>query len=1068
MLLTSTAAIMAGAAEPSPLWLRNTALSPDGSTIAFTYRGDIYTVPFGGGQARRITADAAYDTRPVWSPDATKIAFASNRAGSNDVYIVDAAGGQPTRLTTHSAAEVPLAFADNNTLIFSGQIMPSEKAMNGYVFTQLYTVPTQGGRPSLLLSLPSDALSVDHKGRILYQDKKGYEDKYRKHEHSSGTSDVWLVEGALSGKPQFRQLTNTPWHSINPQWGDGDNFYFVSENDSNLNIYASTVGSTAGSRQLTHFKKHPVRSLSVASTGRMAFSQNGEIYVMDSETAAPRRLNVTITADNAEVEQKNVSRRSGAKSFAVAPSGQEVAVVVRGDVFVTTADYTTTRQVTATAGQERVISFGPDGRWMIYDSERNGRWQLYKAEIGKNDVGFAYATEITETPLATGDGNAFQPQISPDGKKVAFLKDRTELCVLDLASGKVNTLVPGKYAYSYTDGDLDYHWHPDSEWILFDGYIGNGGWNNVDIAAVSADGSRLVNMTESGYSDVNSRWTPDGRGMLYESDRGGYRSHGSWGSQRDIFVMWLDGEAADKFNRSKEEQELADKQAKATTKPEAAKKQAKGKKSTPQAAGPASAPFDFDHRFDRRRKLTPNASAIGDYWLDPKGEKLYYVTSFEDDGDLWVADVKEGTAKLLKKGWGYGALVPDSAAKKLFTLSGGRVKSYDLASGEVKSIDFDARSQYSAPAEREYMYEHMKALVNNKFYDKNLHGVDWEGYTADYARFLPHINNSYDFAELLSEVLGELNASHTGGRAYGSVPALDMTGYLGAFFDETFRGDGLRITEVLAAGPLANKSQIVPGTIITAIDGKIIKNGQDYFPLLAGKAGMNTRLSLLLPDGKTTDVSIKPISAATNRTLLRRRWVKRNQDFVDSISGGRIGYVSIEGMNSPSFREIFEQALGRYRNCDALVVDTRYNGGGWLHNDVAILLSGKKYVDYSPRGQYIGSEPFAQWNKPSIMLVNECNYSDAHGTPYAYKTLGLGKLVGAPVPGTMTAVWWENQVDPSIVFGVPQVTNLDGNGKALENQQLNPDIIIYNQPAEILNGYDAQLKAAVMELMKKQ
>ena len=148
------------------------------------------------------------------------------------------------------------------------------------------------------------------------------------------------------------------------------------------------------------------------------------------------------------------------------------------------------------------------------------------------------------------------------------------------------------------------------------------------------------------------------------------------------------------------------------------------------------------------------------------------------------------------------------------------------------------------------------------------------------------------------------------------------------------------------------------------------------------------------------------------------------------------------------------------------MVDTRWNGGGWLHNDIAILLSGKKYVDYSPRGQYVGSDPFSQWTKPSVMLTNEANYSDAHGTPYTYKTLKIGKLVGAPVPGTMTAVWWEQQIDPTIVFGIPQVTSLDVNGKPLENQQLNPDIEVYNNPGEELNGIDRQLEAAVKALLK--
>lgn len=1060
---------MSGAPDQSPLWLRNTALSPDGQTIAFTFRGDIYTVPFTGGEARRITTDNAYDTRPVWSPDGKEIVFSSDRMGSQDLYIVDAAGGQPRRLTTHSGGEYPLAFANDTSIIFTGSIMPSQKAINGYVFTQVYTIGKSGGRPQLLMSLPSDALSVDAAGRILYQDKKGYEDKFRKHEQSSGTSDVWLVEGALQGKPVFRQLTRTPYHSLNPQWGNGDEFYFVSETDSTLNVYAADLkGGTP--RQLTRFKGNPVRSLSATPAGRMVFSQNGEIYTMASPGSEPQKLKVSITGDNPEIPSRSVSRSSGATRFAVSPSGKEVAVTVRGDIFVTSSEYATTRQVTATSGQERNISFGPNGRFMVYDSERDGRWQLYKAEIGKDDNGFAYATDITETLLPTGEGDAFQPLVSPDGKKVAFLRNRTELCVLDLASGKVTTVMPGKFAYSYVDGDLDYHWHPDSEWILFDGYIGKGGWNNSDVAAISADGKQIINVTESGYSDGNSRWTSDGRGILYSSDRRGYRSHGSWGSQQDVFVMWLDPTAYEKFLRSKEEQELADEAEKNAKKTADKKDGKKDKKDSKKKAAPAPAkqPLDFAHRLDRRLRLTPNSSALGDYWLNPKGDKLYYVAAFEDDGDLWMADLKEGTTKLLVKGWGFGALVPDSAGKKLFTLNRGQVKSFDVASKDVKRISFDARSKYSAPDERDYMFDHMKALVNNKFYDKTLHGVDWEGYTENYARFLPYINNRYDFAELLSEILGELNASHTGGRAGSGMSSLDMTAYLGAFYDENYTGDGLRILEVIDRGPLSTKPEIVPGTVITAIDGEAIPAGTDYFPLLAGKSGRNTRLSVTLPGGEKKTVTVKPISAGGNRQLLRQRWVARNQAMVDSLSGGRVGYVSIEGMNSASYREIYEQALGRYRNCDAIIVDTRYNGGGWLHNDVALLFSGKKYVDYSPRGQYIGSDPFSQWTKPSVMLVNECNYSDAHGTPYTYKTLGIGKLIGAPVPGTMTAVWWETQVDPSIIFGVPQVTSLDRNGKALENQQLNPDIIIYNQPGEVLDGYDAQLKAAVDELLGRR
>ena len=263
----------------------------------------------------------------------------------------------------------------------------------------------------------------------------------------------------------------------------------------------------------------------------------------------------------------------------------------------------------------------------------------------------------------------------------------------------------------------------------------------------------------------------------------------------------------------------------------------------------------------------------------------------------------------------------------------------------------------------------------------------------------------------------------------------------------------------------AKKYNVKPGDIITAIDGVTIEPGADYFPLLEGKEDRNVMLAMKRVNGKSDTIMVKPVDYI--RDLQYERWVERNEHIVDSVSGGRIGYVHIEGMDSESFSNVYSKLLGKYRNREAVVVDTRWNGGGWLHNDVALLLSGKKYVDYSPRGQYVGSDPFSQWTKPSVMLVNESNYSDAHGTPYTYQTLKIGDIVGAPIPGTMTAVWWETQIDPSIVFGIPQVTSLDINGKPLENKQLNPEVIIYNNPGDVEHGHDAQLEGAVRHLLEK-
>ena len=256
------------------------------------------------------------------------------------------------------------------------------------------------------------------------------------------------------------------------------------------------------------------------------------------------------------------------------------------------------------------------------------------------------------------------------------------------------------------------------------------------------------------------------------------------------------------------------------------------------------------------------------------------------------------------------------------------------------------------------------------------------------------------------------------------------------------------------------------GDVIEAINGQKIDAESDWYTLFQRKAGQKVVLTISKGSKKTEDIYIKPEGSESR--ILYNRWVEQRAEMVKKLSGGRVAYVHVEGMDSESFRRVFSELLGKYRTCEAVIVDTRHNGGGWLHDDLVTLLGGKEYVKFEPRGQYIGSDPYNKWTKPSCVLIGEDNYSDACGFPYAYKALGLGKLIGAPVPGTMTAVWWETQVDPSIVFGIPQV-GVTGvkEGRYLENMQIEPDILIYNDPASVLRGEDKQLEAAVAEMLKE-
>lgn len=1060
-------ALAAGASE-APLWLRNTAVSPDGTAIAFTYGGDIYTVPVNGGAARQITSNPAYDTAPVWSPDGTRIAFASARTGSTDIFVVSANGGTPERITTHSGNETPLTWLNDSTILFSASLSPSHHALNDAFFGQTYTVVAKpGARPRKFLSLNMRSASA-RDGRVLFEEKNTYENEWRKHETSAATPDIYLyAEG------DFTKLTRFAGSDRNPVWLGADRFAYLSESDSTLNVYSADL-SGADIKQLTHYTSNPVRYLSASADGKvLAYSYDGEIYTL-TPGSEPRRVEVTISSDNYDADKVKHYIYGGAQSMAVSPEADEVAFTYRGDIYATSVKYKTTKRITDTPGQERTVSYAPDGRSIVYDSERDGKWQLFRSRIaGDDDKTFAYATEVIEEPLYSGEKAAQQPAVSPDGKKVAFLYDRSELRILDLDTKEVHTALPAEYNYSYTDGDVQFEWGPDSNWLLIN-YIGKGGWNNSDIALVSADGKTVVDLTESGYSDSNPRWALDGKAITYETGRYGYKSHGSWGNESDVILMVLDPEAWDKLQITlrDEDAELTEEKEKEAkdedSDSDADKKDKKGKKGKKDKKAEAAKPMEFDlaNRRYRMMRLTGSSSRLGDYFLSPKGDKLYYTArSTEGRYNLYKRDLKEEETSVLAQGKS-GGFEADRKGENLFFISGDGMSKLNLASGSSEPIKYEALYDRHPSLERDYIYTHAWQQVKDKFYDADIHGIDWDGYGSHYRKFLPHINNNTDFAILLSELLGELNASHTGARCY--APSAPMaTASLGAYYDQDYDGAGLKIAEILPRGPLASKKAgVEPGDIILAIDGEEIAPGADYFPLLEGKGGKKVRLTVQKADGTISDPVIRPISAGAEQALVYSRWVERNEAIVDSLSGGRLGYVHIQGMDNGSFQTIYDRILGKYRNCEAIIVDTRFNGGGWLHNDVAQLLSGREYVRYMPRGRYIGSDPFSQWTKPSVMLVNQANYSDAHGTPYVYQTLGIGKIVGSPVPGTMTAVWWEGQIDPSLIFGIPQVTSVSTTtGKALENTQLQPDVEVWNAPGDINSGNDVQLQTAVKTLL---
>jgi len=1042
-------------AQETPAWIRKNAISPDGKTIAFSYKGDIFVVPAKGGEARQLTSNRAYESDPVWAADSRQIVFTSTREDSKDLFVTSVEGGVPKRLTTLPGNEAPLAVSAQGEVYFAWYNADLQSpGYQGFPGSPaVYKTTLEGAAPQLVTSLTFSAMSIGPDGTVLYEDYKGYEDPLRKHHTSSVTRDIWAVKGGIGPNGQFTQLTTFEGEDRNPVFAaDGDTFYFLSERwKSNSNIFRSSVSHPGQVSQVTFFEQDPVRFLSVAQNGTFAYSHNGDLYVGD------KKLDITLSRDEDQREINPMTLRS-ASAIAVSPNGKEIALVIRGDVFVTSVDYATTRRITNTAEQERGVSFSKDGRELYYAAERNGCWSIYKSSLTrKDDKYFTYAVDVKEERVSPAGETSFQMEVSPDGKWLAYLRDRTELVVLPTKGGTPKSLVKG-VNYSYSDGDQDFAWSPDSQYLLCT-WMADGGWNNVDIAVVDVESGAITNLTQSGYSDGNFRWALGGKAMTFTSDKNGYRSHGSWGAQDDVYIMFFDGKAYNDFGRSKEQKEID----KMLLGEKAVEKAEKKEKKDSIANKVEKITLDLAARENRIKRLTRFSNAIGDHFLTPDGSKLYFTQRLEKGFDLCSVDMEKGDIAVVKKGVS-GRFYPSPDGKNIYITAGSTISKLDVATSKDKPVSFSGDFEYKPQQERAYIFEHCWKQVKEKFYVEDLHGVDWNRMHDNYARFVPYINNDYDFADLLSEMLGELNGSHTGAR-YRPRSSRNM-GHLGVLYDLSWTGDGLRIAEVLPVGVLNNMdSEIAAGDIILSIEGHPVKAGDDWLKYLYERAGKQTVIRIKR-GGKEKEYIVTP--ATSDATLLYKRWVRQREEMVAKLSGGRVGYVHVEGMDSPSFRELYSKALGKYRGAEALIVDTRHNGGGWLHDDLVTFLGGKEYCLFTPRGQFIGREPFNKWTKPSCVLVGEDNYSDASGFPYEYRALGIGKLIGAPVPGTMTAVWWENQINSFIVFGIPQVGNwANQDGRYMENLQIEPDILVYNDPASLLNGKDLQLEAAVAEMLKQ-
>lgn len=1049
------------AQSDSVSWMRYPAISPDGQTIAFAYRGDLYRVASRGGVAVALTSHPAQDWAPVWSPDSRTIVFASDRYGNADLYAVDINGGEPRRLTWFSGDETPFAVTrDGQQVLFGTSRLDAATARIFPTGAQpeLYQVPLVGGRPLQLLTTPAEAVAVSRDGnRLLYVDKPSQENPWRKHQRSAAARDIWIYDRTDNS---HRQLTSFDGDDRDPVFApDETGLRYLSESNGTFNVFSRPIAGGSTAVQLTQFAGAPVRFLTSADDGTLAFGHDGLVYTLRSG-AAPQRVGITIATDAKRNNERVIPVTGGAGGLAVSPGGKEVAFIHRGDVFVTAVEGGMTRQITHTPEMEHGVQFSPDGKTLVYASERSGNWSIWQANRTRAaDRHFYAAAAISETQLIDNEAQNFQPRFSPDGREIAYIENFRTLRVYNLASKESRTLATDAHLWG-TSPSQHFAWSPDGKWLLFN--LSPSGLAPSEVGLVSTTGrDSVINLTGSGFSDLGAKWVLNGAAMIWRSNRDGLRNLAeASGGQSDIYAMYFTQDAWDRSRLSKEELELV-------KEIEADSAKAKGEsRDSSKVTPPAPITLDIERSRDRKVRLTTHSSSLGDALLSKDGETLYYLAAFEKGHNLWSTSLRSGETKmLLSLNSSGGSMQWDKEQKKIFLLSGGTISTIDPATAKREMVTIRGEMVADGAAEREAGLDVLRRKVRDSFYKRDLHGADWAGLTAHYARYLPHIDNNRDFAEMLSELLGELNVSHSGARYSSGTPTDDATASLGIIADLTWTGAGVPIVEVLRGGPLDRAGlRIAPGTIVEAIDGVSIDSTTDYAQLLNRKAGKRVLVRLRNGDTVREEV-ITPVSLGVESRLQYRRWVDRNEAEVRRVSNGRVGYIHVPGMNDGAYRTAFEETLGRFPDVEALVVDTRWNGGGDLVADLDMFLTGKRFFNYTTETRSVGYEPNFRWTRPSIVLANEGNYSDGHCFAWVVKHHDIAKLVGMPVPGTCTFASGTGLLD-GLSFGAPAVGVQDATtGRFLENWQTDPDILVRNEVAVLSAGRDQQLEAAVAAML---
>jgi len=1060
--LLGTTSLLAQDTEP---FMRHPAISPDGETVAFSYQGDIWTVPVEGGRAVRLTVHEAYDAHPRWNADGSQIAFTSDRFGNDDLYVMDADGSTPRRLTYHSTSDAIGSWTPDGRLLFTTRRTFAQAEWQN----EIYHVSAEGGTPDRLLDAVGSAPSMSPDGRFIALER-GYNRTEKKGYTGPADRNVWIYDREAD---DYQQLTEFEGNDYNPMWGGPRTLFYISEDGGTYNLYRQTIsddGNGDGSAEpVTSYDGDGVRSFTVSQDGNtVAFERQTDVYVLDVGSGEPQKLDVTVPADYRfdPTEQKTFSREL--RDYAVSPDGEQIALVLRGELFLMENETgeRTTRRLTRHAYRDRDPAWTSDSTLVFVSDREGGQYDLYhlqSADPENTDLFDALQYEVTRLTDTEEDERIVS--VSPNQKKIALRRGSFTsygagtLITADLEEGALEnetTLVDSWSA------PMDVTWSPDGDWLAYSRSDLNF---NAEVYIHAADGSQgPVNVSQHPKSDGEPVWSPDGSKLGFISNRSS--------NDADVWFVWLQEED---WERTEEDWEALNDE-----------KEENGD----EESDSVEVQIDFENIHDRLERVTALPGNEGDPVISKDGETFYFVAGrsgrtgrYDTDVDLYSVkwDGSDQT-RITQGGVSPNAVRLSPAGDQLFLVhSGGQIARVPTRSGDLERLSFAAKMEVDYAQERRQIFHETWRALNQGFYDPNFHGDDWSALRDKYRPWALQASTMRDFRDVLNLMLGELNASHMGFYNQDRAETQETrTGRLGVELDPV--EDGVEVQRVVPRSPADREaSTLREGDVITAVDGQSVTEASNFYKLLSDTVDEKVLLAVTGPDGETRSVRIRPTSDLGDE--LYREWVEQRKELTEEYSDGRLGYIHIEGMNWQSFEHFERELYATAHDKEGLIIDVRFNGGGWTTDFLLTVLNVRRHAYTVPRGatdnleqnheQFRGHYPFgerlpyAAWTKPAATLANNNSYSNAEIFSHAFKNLGHGPLVGEPTFGAVISTGGAGLLDGSFVRMPFRAWYVYQTNQNMEHGPAVPDVRVSNPPAVKTTGEDPQLRRAVDELLQQ-